>query len=76
MKTFNEILVEVFKIPETDVRDELSSKDIPAWDSMNYLFFIAELEKRFGFSFTMDEAINAKCVGDLRKIVETRKTIQ
>ena len=72
MKTFNQIAHEVFKIPEEDVKDSLSSKDIPEWDSMNYLFFIAELEKQFNVSFSMDEVISAQSVGDIRRIVEKR----
>lgn len=75
MKTFDEIASEVFKLPAAEMRDELTSKDIPLWDSMNYLLFIAELEKRFGFSFTMDEVMNAAKLGDIRKVVEQRKTI-
>jgi acyl carrier protein len=67
MKTFNQIVTEVFLIKEEDIKDELSSKDISNWDSMNYLLFIAELEKEFNISFSMDEVINAQCLGDLRK---------
>jgi acyl carrier protein len=35
--------------------------------------FIAELEKEYNISFSMDEVMNAKCIGDIRKIVELRK---
>lgn len=73
MKTFNQIVHELFSVPEGSIRDDLSSKDIPDWDSMNYLMFIAELEKNFNVSFTMDEVINAKSIGDLRIIIENRK---
>ena len=73
MKTFNQIAEEILKIKEKDLKDELTSSDVPDWDSMNYLLFIAELEKEFGFSFTMSEVMDAKCVGDLRKIVEVKK---
>jgi acyl carrier protein len=72
MKTFNTIVSEIFKIPEEQITDSLSSKDISEWDSMNYLFFIAELEKNFNLSFAMDEVMNAQTLGDLRKIVEQR----
>ncbi len=72
MKTFNQIVQELFNIKEEAIRDELSSKDIPNWDSMNYLLFVAELEKNFNISFTMDEVMNAQTLGDLRKLVEHR----
>jgi len=72
MKTFNELVVEVLKIPEADIHDDLSSTDVPDWDSMNYLVFISRLEENFNISFTMDEVLQAKNVGDLRKLVEAR----
>ena len=73
MKTFNQIAEDILKIKESDLRDDLTSNDVPDWDSMNYLLFIAELEKEFGFSFTMNEVMDVKTVGDLRKIVELKK---
>ena len=51
----------------------MSSKDIADWDSMNYLLFIAELEKEYQMSFSMDEVMNAQTLGDIRKVVEARK---
>lgn len=73
MKTFNSIVSKTFSIPESEIRDELSSKDIPDWDSMNYLLFIAELEKEFAITFTMDEVMNVQTLGDLRILVEGHK---
>jgi len=73
MKTFSQIVEELFGIKEEDQKDELSPKDIPNWDSMNYLLFIAELEKEFSMSFSMDEVMNAQTLGDLRVLVEKHK---
>jgi acyl carrier protein len=73
MKTFNQIVSATFSIPEADIKDELSSKDIANWDSMNYLMFIADLEKEFSVSFTMDEVMNAQTLGEIRHILESRK---
>ena len=72
MRTFNAIVGEIFKISQDKIRDDMSSRDIPEWDSMNYLLFISELEKNFGLSFTMQEVITAEVLGDLRKVVEER----
>jgi acyl carrier protein len=73
MKTFNAIVAETFSIDESTIRDDMSSKDIPDWDSMNYLLFIGALEKEFGISFTMDEVMNAQTLGDLRAVVDARR---
>lgn len=73
MKTFNTIVSTIFSISEGAIRDEMSSKDIPDWDSMNYLLFIAELEKEFSISFTMDEVMNAQTLGDIRSALEKKR---
>ncbi len=73
MKTFNTIVSTIFSISEEAIRDEMSSKDIPDWDSMNYLLFIAELEKEFSISFTMDEVMNAQTLGDIRSALEKKR---
>jgi len=73
MEKFNKIASKVFNFPEADITDALSPKDIPEWDSLNYLFFVAELEKEFQMSLSMDEVMNAQSLGDLRKMVEARK---
>lgn len=73
MKTFNQIVSSTFSLPEENINDNLSSKDIAEWDSMNYLMFIADLEKEFSVSFTMDEVMNAQTLGDIRRVLESRQ---
>ena len=70
MKSFNEVVSEVFSVNQVDIKDEMTSQDIPGWDSMNYLMLISSLESEFGITFTMDQIVNATTLGDLRKIVE------
>ena len=72
MKSFNTIVTEQLKIPEAQIKDELRPEDVPEWDSMNYLLFIAELEKEYGISFTMDEVLSAESLGAVRKIVQSK----
>ena len=74
MKTFNEIAEDLLKIEKGNVSDTLTPSDVPGWDSMNYLLFIAELESVYGFSFSMDEVLNAKTLGDIHDIVRARKS--
>jgi len=72
MGKFEQIVSKILQIPVTEVKDSLTSSDIPGWDSMNYLLLIAELEKQFKYSFTMDEVMDAKNLGDLRVIIEKK----
>ncbi len=70
--TFNELAGRFLKMPPDQVRDELTPQDIPEWDSMNYLLFIAELEGAFKVSFSMDEVLNAKSLGDVRRALAAK----
>ena len=72
MKEFNTLVSEFLKIKTEDVADELTSTDVPGWDSMNYLLFIAELEKEYNVSFTMDEVLESKSLGDVRRALRAK----
>ena len=69
---FNKIVFDILKIPAGEISDSLTAKDIPDWDSMNYLLFIAELEKEFRVVFDMDEVLNAKSLGDLKNMLRSK----
>ena len=69
MKDFNALVVEFLKIKAEDIKNELTPKDVAGWDSMNYLLFIAELEKEYNVSFSMDEVLGAQSIGDVRKML-------
>ncbi|MGH7246333.1 MAG: acyl carrier protein [Candidatus Levyibacteriota bacterium] len=72
MATFNSIASAILKIPEAEITDALTPKDIPDWDSMNYLLFIAELEKEYNVSFTIDETLNADSLGAVKNILRSK----
>ena len=66
---FNYIVEKHLHIPGADITDALSAKDIPDWDSMSYLLFIAELEKEFKVSLTGDEVLGANTLGDVKRLL-------
>ena len=72
MDKFNKILSRIFKIPAKDIRDSMTSKDIPDWDSMNFLMFIAELEKEFKVSFGMNEILKVDSVGAIKILLRKK----
>lgn len=72
MNDFNALVTEHFKIAPEHITDMRSAKDVPEWDSMNYLLFIADIEKAYNVSFSMDEVLGAQTFGDLRKMLQAR----
>lgn len=72
MKDFNSFVAKRFKISPANISDTLSPKDVPEWDSMNYLLFIADVEKAYNISFSMDEVLGAQTLGDIKKILRAK----
>lgn len=72
MEKLNKIIFDFFKLAPDEIKDSLTAKDVPDWDSMNYLLFIAELEKQFDVSFTMDEVLNAKSLGAVKDVLRSK----
>ena len=72
MKDFNALVTEYLKIDADKIADNLTPKDVAGWDSMNYLLFIAELEKEYDISFSMDEVLEAKSLGDVRAALRSK----
>ena len=72
MKKFNKIITEIFKISPKNIKDSMTSKDIPDWDSMNFLMFISELEKEFKVSFSMDEILKADSLGTIKTLLKKK----
>jgi acyl carrier protein len=69
MDKFKKIVGEIFKLEPEAINDSLTAKDIADWDSMNYLLFIAELEKQFNVSFSMDEVLAAGSLGAVKSLL-------
>ena len=72
MKSFDDIVSEQLSIPRESLRDSLTASDIPNWDSMNYLLLIAELEKIYNISFSMDEVLSSQSLGSLKELMRSK----
>ena len=72
MEKLNSIIQKIFKVKPEDINDNMSPDTIPDWDSMNYLLFISELEKEFNIQFTVDETLEAKKLGDIKKYLKNK----
>lgn len=72
LQAINKICIETFDNKSIVVTEATSAKDIAEWDSMTNLFLIDAIEKEFNLKFSLDEIMNAQCIGDLCKIISTR----
>lgn len=63
----------LFNKPELVLRDDLTAREVPSWDSLNHVNLMIFVEEEFGIRFTTDEVSNMQNVGDLKALI-TRKT--
>lgn len=75
MEKLRSIIIKIFKVVEKDIQDDMSPETISGWDSLNYLMFISEIEKKFNITFTMEEILNSKNLGDIKAAMQ-RKGVQ
>jgi len=62
-----QIISKVMKVPSSDINDESGPTNIENWTSFNSYVLLYELEKEFNQKFTMEEAMDVKNVGDIKR---------
>jgi acyl carrier protein len=72
--SIHERLEEVFQTVFADdtitLRDEMTAKDIPQWDSVNHINLMFSLEQAFGVQFRGNELAEFENIGALKKYLE------
>jgi acyl carrier protein len=58
------VFEETFKV-EPPLDDTLSSGDINAWDSLNHIVLINNVEESFNISFELDEMLTMQSFGEI-----------
>lgn len=70
----NDQLSDVFRqVLEDDaivLTPNTTADDVDGWDSMNHIFIVVELEKRFGIKFQAAEMEELRNVGELTALVK------
>lgn len=71
-RQLTEIFRGLFGLPSLVLRDELTARDVPGWDSLNHVSLMVEVERSFGLRFSSDEIASLRCVGDLKTLIERK----
>lgn len=72
MSKLSTIFSSVLGLSDAAVTPELSPQNTPAWDSLNAIILVTEIEKAFNIRFTFDEAMGVKNFGDAVRLVESK----
>lgn len=55
-----EVFRQVFDDPELQLREDMTSQDVPGWDSMTHINLMVATEKRFNIRFATAEIAKLK----------------
>jgi acyl carrier protein len=68
----NEIFRQVLDNDTITLDPSMTAEDVEGWDSMNHIFIVVEIEKRFGVKFQAAEMEELKNVGELAALVREK----
>jgi acyl carrier protein len=67
-KTIDDLIPVFRDVLENDsvsVNESSTAKDVPGWDSLNHIYIVVGIEKKFKVKFTSSQIQGWKCVGDI-----------
>tara|TARA_B100000029_G_scaffold437498_1_gene452742 strand:+ start:1773 stop:2009 length:237 start_codon:yes stop_codon:yes gene_type:complete len=65
-----QIIANVFNVEPSRINDETSSENLEEWDSFNFYVLLDEIENGFDMKFDLEETLEIKKIGDIKKIFE------
>ena len=66
------LLSEVLQMPASDITDELTMKDVDAWDSLKHMELIVALEQGFEVQLSFDEIVAMQSVSAIKRVLRER----
>ena len=65
------IFKDIFENDRLEITEKTTAADIEEWDSINHIYLIVAIEKKFKKKFTTTQIQNWKTVGDILKDLNT-----
>lgn len=65
-----EIFRDVFDDETIVLFDGMTSDDVEDWDSLSHINLITDIEAQFGITFTTEEIVGTKNVGEFIQVIE------
>lgn len=67
-----DILVEILKHDDFEMRDDLTAAQVEGWDSLSHAMIIMEIETNFGAKFSLREINKLSDMGSLLDLIQTK----
>ena len=62
----------LFNLPDMELNDNLTAKDISGWDSFNHVNLIINIEEEFNVRFSNSEVGDLQNVGSLKTLLASK----
>ena len=72
MKKLSNIFRVLFNLPDVELNDNLTAKDISEWDSFNHVNLIINIEEEFNVRFSNSEVGDLQNVGNLKTLLASK----
>lgn len=72
LKDIQDIMQRFFKDPGLIILENTTAHDIDAWDSLNHMGLINEIEKKFKLKFDFFEIMDLENIGDLIQCIQNK----
>lgn len=67
-----DILVEILKHDDFEMRDDLTAAQVEGWDSLSHAMIIMEIENNFGVKFSLREINKLTDMGSLLSLIQSK----
>ncbi len=67
-KKLYDIVSKVFNVNLDRINDDSSPENLEEWDSFNFYVLLDEIENEFDVKFDLDETLEIKKIGDVKKL--------
>lgn len=69
------LLAEVLQVPPATITDELTMKDLDAWDSLKHMELVVSLEQNFDVQLSFDDIVAMQSVGAIKRVLRERSSL-
>ena len=68
----NEVLKETLHLDSSKINGDEKFNSLDIWDSMTFMFFISNIEDKFGIILSNEEILDMDCINKTRELIASK----
>jgi len=74
-KRLIDLIAGVLRIPASEIVDSIDMEATGTWDSLSHMQLIAAIEDEFAVELSVDEIVEMRSVGQIKRVLRTRSVV-